>query len=850
METEKIKELRRRHLEEMLEEIFYKPMVIVAASSGYGKTTVVRSFFSRQNRLRDIWISLGEDESDDNWLWQKICNQFAGVKDEVYTQLKELGLPRTGQGMDSLFQIIMDNLERPVCLVIDDYQECKSTAINQLLARIGHAGIPNLHIMIISRIQPEFPYEEMMLRGCCSLIDQQALTLSEKETEEIYAINGVKLSEEELKKLSEYTDGWIAAVYLTLYDYKRLGHLRLSLNMIHLLKTAIYDKFPIQIQQILMKMSLFDSFTLEEARYVTEIDVQEIALQGMLESYGFGHFDVHDNKYMVHSLLKTVTRTELDKSGEDKEILYFRDGQWQEKNGNLILAIANYRKCNNDEKVFQLLSGGYNIELYDEAPHFLEEYFQEKPLEVKLKHPAAYLSYIYFLTIRYNVKEGKRLFEETVEGYSRMREQDLPWDYERIQGELCIIKSLLEFNDLEKMVESMRQGYRLLNGRSSAVFQNNLLTYGTPCTLHLYHRKPGDLKKVVELEKKHTSYFMKLIQRVDGGWDELYDAEYELTTGNMEKALELARTVGEKSRFRKQLCVSISSYYIKFWCLIYLGRVQEFEKTMEEMHQEMKGASRPVFIIDYELTYGNAYAKLNQLDKIPEWIYNFNLDECNQIVHNVRSGCMTYGVILRQMRQWVHLDALAEQMLMPYGKSIHLYVMIAAYVYKSIAALHLEGEEKACVWLKQAVDIAKADCIRTSFIDNAKEILPLLQKLSREDNFCRDLIPYCEKYVENCKKFVKRTNEIKLTQREQEIMQLVKEGWHNNEIGEQLHIAIVTVEKTLTNIYRKLGVSNRAAAVAKCGGGGRRLIQTEAYGFPYSSIYRYSETNGEARIQP
>ena len=52
-----------------------------------------------------------------------------------------------------------------------------------------------------------------------------------------------------------------------------------------------------------------------------------------------------------------------------------------------------------------------------------------------------------------------------------------------------------------------------------------------------------------------------------------------------------------------------------------------------------------------------------------------------------------------------------------------------------------------------------------------------------------------------------------LTKREAELMEYVRAGLRNAEIGEKMHIAQVTVEKNLTSIYRKLGVKNRTAAI-------------------------------------
>ena len=48
-----------------------------------------------------------------------------------------------------------------------------------------------------------------------------------------------------------------------------------------------------------------------------------------------------------------------------------------------------------------------------------------------------------------------------------------------------------------------------------------------------------------------------------------------------------------------------------------------------------------------------------------------------------------------------------------------------------------------------------------------------------------------------------------LTAREREIIQLVKQGFSNKEIGEILFVSINTVKKHLQNLYQKLNVTNR-----------------------------------------
>ena len=55
----------------------------------------------------------------------------------------------------------------------------------------------------------------------------------------------------------------------------------------------------------------------------------------------------------------------------------------------------------------------------------------------------------------------------------------------------------------------------------------------------------------------------------------------------------------------------------------------------------------------------------------------------------------------------------------------------------------------------------------------------------------------------------------KLTPREQEVLRLVAEGQSAPDIAAQLYIETSTVKTHLQNIYEKLGVSERAAAVAE-----------------------------------
>lgn len=809
--NDKFERLKRRSLEDKLEEAVKGPLTLVVASMGYGKTTLVRSFLDNQ-KGEIIWLPIGVDEVDDGWVWTRLCEILKLVNKTLYSQIQDLALPQTNQEIDTFISVIINALNRKTFLVVDDFHECSSESINRLLTRLAYENLPMLHIIIISRVYPDLPFEELMVKGYCTVIDQQQLTLSKAKVKEVFQANGITLTDEELDSVYTYTDGWISAVYLVVMDYKKIGRLRLASGVLHLLKTAIFDKFSADIKVLFAKMSLFDDFTIEEACYTSESGVSSYMLDSLIEKIGFLQHDALTDRYTMHALLRNVAAVELDKQNMDKNRLYLRYAQINEREGNLIPAIINYQKAGRTDKIFEIMEREGCYSLFENAPAVMSKIYDSITLEERLKYPILYLCYIYYNIIYENGPKGIKLFREAKEQYVEVfkgRE-----DYDEIRGEIHIIDALLAFNDLEKVNENLEKATVLLGDKRSQVYDSGIMTFGTPESLTLWHVNPGTLRKTVELEKKYSGHYMRLVNRIDGGWNMLYEAEYLFTTGKIEEAEAMVKLPLEKARFRRQTCVIISIYYLLMRCAVYKGKPSAFEKWMEELKAEMAGISRSALVLDYELATGSLLALINRVDMVPGWLRNFELGACSHIVRGIRSGCVTYGILLRLSGQWILLDAIAEEMLVPYSASSHIYVTIYACIYKSIAARHLQNRETAMEWLEKAIELAGPDGIVPPFMENAPEILELLESME-PTAFIKKLILHSREHNRGLAVFLENKEEGILTKREQELIHLVEGGYRNSEISEMLSIALVTVEKTLTNIYRKLGVTNRTAAIVK-----------------------------------
>lgn len=807
------KELERKHLEEAVAEILHMPLVIVTAPSGYGKTTIVKSFFKKHKEMTELWLSLGCAEVDEAWVWQRLCGTIKDKNYELHKVLVNLGLPETAQEIAYFIAVLRENCFGPACLILDDYHECNGPAIDKLIERVVYEEIPNLHFLIISRTYPDFACEELMLKGYCTVVDQQMLVLSRKETEAVFRINNIILSEVEAKRVYEYTDGWIAAVYLALHAYKRAGRFDNITNIRRLLKTAIFDKMSRDIQELLIKMSLFESFTLEEASYIVKKEITMVAVSQAQEQFGFMQHDDDTDSYTMHALLQSVASSERERLGIDKRDLYLRCGEYKESKGEYIDAIVNYRNAEADTRILQILSGDVRGIIYELIPDVIQDIFENITMEKKLAYYPAYLGYIYNLIVKDDEKLGGRLYQEVLEKY-----RDCAFcqeNYKQIEGELYAIGAFLHFNDLCLMNEELKKSYQILGNSNSSTFQNALLSFGNPFVTALYYRESGQLKNTIKMEKEYARYYFHLVKGMNGDWDILFDAEYALMTYDIEKAMSFSKRIVETATLIKETCIVISGYYVYLRCLIHQGRDKEFYQVMDEFEKVMREVVRPVLITDYEVACGYIYALIGRVDLIPDWLRKFCLDDCSRMMRNVRNGCVVYSIYLCRQKKWELLDAVAEQILVPYERTWHSYVQIFGYIFKSIAVYHREGMDKAYSYVKQAVDMAVPDNLRIPFVEMGNYLLPVMEKMEGENAFCTSLLKDMRSYKQKIVVFQDNQEKAVLSKREMEIMEYVRLGMRNSEISDRMHIALVTVEKSLTSIYRKLNVSNRAGAIAR-----------------------------------
>lgn len=806
--------LERKHIDAMLQEADKLPLVFVVAPMGYGKTTAVYNFLKHKEGTK-VWLPFGQNEVDEVWIWTRLCIKLDALDFPFSSAIQENGLPQNQYEVDNFISLIENSFKEPFYLILDDCQECESLNLIRLVESVAQSRIKNLHLFLLSRTYLPMHYEAFWLKNICTVIGQSALALTPQEITDFFALNYISLPPKDLQQIYEYTEGWMSAVYLILTDYRRNGKFRNLGGINTLVHTFIFQHIPDHGKTLLMKLSLLDTFTLEQAVYITETEECTVLLPRLEETISFFKYDPASDYYIIHAVLRSALRVELEKSGIDRKQIYLRSGEWYQNNGSYIYAIQSYQKAGNTSKVFAVLEQYGCGTVYDSAPNVLKNFFQSISTEEAFLHPTVYLPYISLIILNEEVIRGSALFQEAKDFYSTHECPGI--SSSEIMGELYMIQWSLEFNDLEKMVHYAAQAYRLLGSNHTSFSPFNfVLTYGAPETLLLYHRETGNLKRTVELEKQYTSYYMKLVNGKDCDWQQLYDAEYLFTTGQVSEAEVLADIACKKALLHQQSCIIISAYFLRLRCQLFSGNKIKFNTLMQELKELIRPNSSVVIRMDYEVATGYLYGCLGQIDKMEPWILDFRLENCNRILRSVRSGCVTYGLTLMHKGKWMHLENLADEMSVPYSNSKHLFTQIYAKLCYAISAFHLYGKAKGLEHLTKALEMAEPDGIKMLFAEFMPWIQPLLQELTLKNTFAAEIYALGMAELAGMAALNTKSKEPErphLTKRELELMMLVSQGFKNMEISQEMNIALVTVEKKLTAVYRKLNVSNRTAAL-------------------------------------
>jgi LuxR family maltose regulon positive regulatory protein len=157
------------------------------------------------------------------------------------------------------------------------------------------------------------------------------------------------------------------------------------------------------------------------------------------------------------------------------------------------------------------------------------------------------------------------------------------------------------------------------------------------------------------------------------------------------------------------------------------------------------------------------------------------------------------------------LEATAEKAKW-YGKLIEILVL------QAMALQSAKKEDEAFSSLEKAISLARLEDYTRSFVDEGLPMGLLLERLlqnDKENYYAHKLYSTFDIYQTN-DRFISNRGMIEpLSSRELEVMSMLTTDLSGPEIADEMSIALSTLRFHTRNIYGKLQVNNRKAAVRK-----------------------------------
>jgi len=221
--------VHRAHLIDKLDRNRYRPLTLVVAPAGYGKSTLVSCWLEACG-IPCAWVSLDETDNDLrqflSYLLAAVQNIFPGAGRETqFTTLNATDLPPTSVLAHSFINEL-DQIDQEFILTMDDYHVIQDKAVHNLLAEILHHPPRAMHLVLVSRRDPPLPLVSLRAKRQMTEIRVQDLRFSQEETAVfLQQMTGTSVDEATVAALEKRIEGWVTGLRLAALSLRHLGDL-------------------------------------------------------------------------------------------------------------------------------------------------------------------------------------------------------------------------------------------------------------------------------------------------------------------------------------------------------------------------------------------------------------------------------------------------------------------------------------------------------------------------------------------------------------------------------------------------------------------------------------------------
>jgi LuxR family maltose regulon positive regulatory protein len=361
----------RPALSDILQRGLERPITLVCAPPGYGKTLVLADWV-RHGEVPTAWVSLDEEDDDPRRLWDGV---LAAVRScpavPPSSRLCHLAPSCTAVGLDFLDDLLdgLDTLPMPVQLVLDGTHHLRAPEVRHGLRALARAARNGLRLVLVGQVDPALPVARLRLgERLCELRAEQ-LRFSPDEAAALLDRCGLRLTPSQAALLHARTGGWAAGLRLAALPLR--GHadpdafLSAFSGDVHpvaeYLAGEVLSRIPEDERELLRRTSICDVVPAELAIELSGRDDAPAVLDRLEHDTGLvvrtgGQGADQNGGYRTQELLRSYLLADLERHTPGAGArLHGRAAEWSADHGRQLGALRHAVDAGDAGRIARLL---------------------------------------------------------------------------------------------------------------------------------------------------------------------------------------------------------------------------------------------------------------------------------------------------------------------------------------------------------------------------------------------------------------------------------------------------------------------------------------------------------------
>ncbi|GHO49734.1 LuxR C-terminal-related transcriptional regulator [Ktedonospora formicarum] len=483
----------RERLLTALDTALSHPLTLLSAAAGWGKTTLISAWAQRHHEAV-AWLSLEPLDNDPTRFWISLIaalrRRWPALGEQALTQM------RARSPLASCVTILLNELaERtsevsPILLILDDYHVVDEPTIHASLS-LFLAHLPShVHLVLSSRVDPDFPLARLRARGHLFEIRNTDLRFTQEEAQSFLIRRmGIALSERDVALLEARTEGWIAGLQLAALVLQKQADPSASAQtfngsqrfLLDYLREEVFASFPDELQNFLLQTSGLPCLSASLCNAITGREDNDLLLEQVERANLFlQSLDESQQWYRYHALWAQALQHEARRRLGTTVVNELRSkaSQWYEHQQMLPEAIEAALAAEDFVRAATLIQQFLAPNSFQNEFHLLRSWLLRLPEEVLRTQPD--LCFWYVLTTMFTVdrrdpaiqERSERCIQWAEQGFQAREQWEQLGEALQLHGEL-----LFYYEDLTNWYRLASQAQPLI-GERSFLYPDNLLSSG------------------------------------------------------------------------------------------------------------------------------------------------------------------------------------------------------------------------------------------------------------------------------------------------------------------------------------------------------------------------------------